>query len=185
VAAPGAELATADDTYRVFLRSLPKPRSSARITLPASRWVSADGSWSEPEIAAFVTTLRATASSAPVHDVAVLLVTVDPTPVGQAGDASVLPPAKSVRLHIVVANVGNEPEKNVAVIAALTTLSGSADTARDFVDLAPGQRRTVTLGGLVPIQNETFTLGVRAGPVENEGNTADNEQLRTLIMRGS
>jgi hypothetical protein len=58
------------------------------------------------------------------------------------------------------------------------------DTARQFVDLAPGQRLTVTLGGLQPTRNEQLSLGVRAGPVAGESNIADNELIRALLVRG-
>jgi hypothetical protein len=58
------------------------------------------------------------------------------------------------------------------------------DTARQFVDLAPGQRLTVTLGGLQPTRNEPLALGVRAGPVPGEANTDDNEISRTVLVRG-
>jgi hypothetical protein len=84
----------------------------------------------------------------------------------------------------VVAIVGNTRERQVPVIAAITTPTGATDTARQFVDLEPGQRMTVTLGGLQPTRNERLALGVRAGPVNGEENVADNEQLRTLLVRG-
>jgi hypothetical protein len=180
----GDELATADSTYRVFLRAVPRARGPNTATLPASRWVGAAGQWSEAEVRALVATLRASTTAAPIHDVAVILVTTEPTAVGRSGDASVLPPAKTLRLQIVVANVGNEPERDVAVVAAVTDLAGGVDTARDFVDLAPGQRMTVELGGLVPIPNQALSLGVRAGPVAGEGNLDDNEQVRLILVRG-
>jgi hypothetical protein len=184
MAASGDDLATADRTYAVFRRSLAPPGKRPAASLPPSRWVVAPGAWSEGELRALLSTLRATASLAPVHDVAVILVVTDPAAVGKQDDADVLPSSRTLRLEVVVANVGNEAEKQVPVVAAVTTTSGATDTARQFVDLAPGQRRTVTLGGLQPTRNEELALGVRAGPVAGEANTEDNEISRTLLVRG-
>ena len=180
----GADLQTADGIYAVFRRSLAPPGGKPAATMPPSRWVARPGAWSEPELRALVSTLRANSTLAPVHDVVVIVVSTDPTAVGKEGTADVLPPSKALRLEVVVANVGNTREKAVPVVAAVTTPSGAVDTARQFVDLAPGQRLTVTLGGLQPTQNEQLALGVRAGPVVGEANTEDNEIIRTLLVRG-
>jgi hypothetical protein len=180
----GADLATADGIYAVFRRSLAPPGAKPAASMPPSRWVERAGSWSEPELRALVSTLRANATLAPVHDVAVIVVSTQPTAVGKEGQADVLPPSKTLRLEVVVANVGNTREKAVPIVAAITTPSGAMDTARQFVDLAPGQRLTVTLGGLQPTHNEQLSLGVRAGPVAGEANTQDNEIVRALLVRG-
>jgi hypothetical protein len=183
MATAGADLSTADGLYAVFRRSLAPPGKAPAASMPPSRWVTRPGSWTQAELRALVSTLRATSTLAPVHDVAVIVVTTDPTAVGKEGDADVLPPSKSLRLEVVVANVGNTREKQVPVVAAVTTPSGAVDTARQFVDLAPGQRLTVTLGGLQPTHNEVLSLGVRAGPVNGEENTDDNEVIRSLFVR--
>jgi hypothetical protein len=183
-ATAGADLATADGIYAVFRRSLAPAGGTPAASMPPSRWVQRAGAWSQAELHALVSTLRATSTLAPVHDVAVIVVTTDPTAVGKEGDADVLPPSKALRLEVVVANVGNTREKDVAVVAAITTPSGGTDTARQFVDLAPGQRMTVTLGGLQPTRNEHLVLGVRAGPVNGEENVQDNELMRTILVRG-
>jgi hypothetical protein len=185
MAAVGDDLATADRAFAVFRRSLAPPGRKPAASLPPSRWVPNPGAWSAGELRALLSTLRATASLAPIHDVAVIVVTTDPAAVGKQDDADVLPPSRTLRLEVVVANVGNETEKQVPVIAAVTTASGAADTARQFVDLAPGQRLTVTLGGLQPTHDEVLSLGVRAGPVPGETNLADNEMLRPIVVRGS
>lgn len=184
MATAGADLETADGIYAVFRRSLASPGEKPAASMPPSRWVPRPGFWSEAELRALVSTLRATATLAPVHDVSVILVATVPTPVGKEGQADVLPPSRSLRLEAVVANVGNTREKQVPVVAAITSPSGATDTARQFVDLAPGQRLTVTLGGLQPTRNEQLSLGVRAGPVNGETNTTDNEIVKPVIVRG-
>lgn len=178
----GEDLTTADRTYALFRRAVVgngRPESS----VPPSQWVDDAAAWEPTSLGALVSTLRSSASLVPVHDVSVLLATTDPTPVATDGDSDVLPPAKSLRLEVVVANVGNETERNVAVVASLQGPSGAPDTARDFVTLEPGQRRTVTLGGLVPISGALSTLTVRIGPVAEEADSSNNELVRSLLIR--
>jgi hypothetical protein len=82
-----------------------------------------------------------------------------------------------------VANVGNEAVARVTVMATLTAPDGTADTARQFVDLAPGQRQAVTIGGLHPIPNQPLQLSVKIGPLDGETNVSDNEQVRAVLFR--
>jgi hypothetical protein len=174
----GGDLAVSDRAYELFLASLP---AEARRTMPASVWLSDPNHYARPEMAAFVGTLRASASLAPVRDVTVLTVTTDPVPVGTDGTNKVLPVSKTLKLQVVVVNAGNQAEKRVPVEAVVTS-QGGLDTARQFVDLAPGQRATVGLS-LRPSPVGVLELKVRAGPFEGEGSLADNEQLSYYVMR--
>lgn len=173
------DMAAADHTYAAFRESLPR-RSDTRM--PESRWLSAPP-WSAEEAGAFVAAIRASGSLAPVRDIAVIVMTMDPTPVGTEGDVQVLPTVKTLKLHVVVANVGNDEVRRVPVVASVTAPTGQTDTARQFVDLAPGERRTVTVGGLQLTPGGQSSLSVRAGPVEGEGNLTDNERQKTLLLR--
>lgn len=179
----GADLVTADRTYALFSRSLPKGEGIDQAALPESAWVQDPSLWEAPEMAAFVATLRSTETLAPVHDVSVVLMSTDPPPLAREGDADVLPVVKTMKVQIVVANVGNEAEKKVPVVATVTGSSGAADSAREFVDLAPGQRRTLTLGGLRPPTGEPVVLSVSIGPVEGDASPAGNELRRNLLFR--
>jgi uncharacterized protein YfaS (alpha-2-macroglobulin family) len=117
-----------------------------------------------------------------VRDLTVLTVTTDPVPVGMDGEVNrVLPVSKTLKLQVVVANAGNLAEKRVPVEAVVTS-QGGLDTARQFVDLAPGQRATVTLS-LRPSPVGVLELKVHAGPLEGEGSIADNEQISYYVMR--
>ena len=177
--AVGGDLAVSDRAYQLFLRDLPE---AARTTMPESTWLPDRTRYERPEMAAFVGTLRSSASLAPVRDLTVLTVTTDPAPVGMDGTVNkVLPVSRNLRLQVVVANAGNVEEKRVPVEAVVTS-QGGLDTARQFVDLAPGQRATVTLA-LRPSPVGVLELKVRAGPVESEANTADNEQVTFYVMR--
>ena len=175
----GGNLAVSDRAYELFLAELP---ASARHSMPPSVWLPDPTRFDRPEMAAFVGTLRASASLAPVRDVTVLTVTTDPVPVGMDGPVNrVLPVVRTLRLQVVVANAGNQAEKRVPVEAVVTS-QGGMDTARQFVDLAPGQRATVALA-LRPSPVGVLELKVRAGPLEGEGSIADNEQLSYYVMR--
>lgn len=174
----GGDLAVSDRAYELFVADLPR---AARESMPESVWLPDPTRFDRPEMAAFVGTLRASASLAPVRDVTVLTVTTDPVPVGMDGTNRVLPVSKTMRLQVVVANAGNLAEKRVPIEAVVTS-QGGLDTARQFVDLAPGQRATVTLS-LRPSPVGVLELKVRAGPLEGEGSIADNEQVSFYVMR--
>ncbi|MDP9387671.1 MAG: hypothetical protein M3Q48_07015, partial [Actinomycetota bacterium] len=184
LARAGEELLAADRTYRVFVDAVPKPPSVSAPPLPVSAWADDERLWSRPELAAFVTSLRSSITPTPVHDVQVLVVTTDPPIVATDGSASVLPLVRTLRLEIVVANTGNAPERNVPVVATLIGPAGEVDTARDFVDLSPGQRRTITLGGLRPVPGGPSSLTVMIGPVDGEASFPDNERSLALMLRG-
>lgn len=175
----GEDLKAADRNYEVYLDVLPDVEESAR--LPESQWVDDPGQWTAPELTAFVATLRSSAQLASVHDVSIVLVSTDPAPVGSENGAAVLPPLKSLSVDIVVANIGNESERRVTVVATISAPGGAVDTARDFVDLTPGQRHTVGLG-LRPPAGAT-SLVVRIEPVEGELSLADNEKVLPLVIR--
>jgi hypothetical protein len=174
----GRDLAVSDRSYELFLDALPP---AARRTMPASTWVTDEDRWGRPEMAALVSTVRASASSAPVHDVAIVTVTPTPAPVAAEGDAQVLPRSKTILLDVVVANAGNTPEKRVAV-EAVATSAGGIDTARQFADLQPGQRETVRLT-VHPAAGANLGIAVKVVPVAGESRVADNERPLTYVVR--
>ena len=176
----GRDLAVSDRAYELFLDALP---AKARASMPPSAWLPDPNRYGRPEMSAFVATLRANASLAPVHDLSVITVTVDPAPVGtdEPTKALVLPLNKTMKLQVIVANAGNAAEKHVPV-EAVATSTGGLDTARQFVDLDPGQRMTVGLT-VRPSPVGTIELRVRVGPANGEVSIADNEQVSQYVMR--
>lgn len=180
----GGDLVTSDRTYDVFLRAVPSVQGGVNRVLPPSHWISDPDGWTAPSLGVFVQSLRAATTVTPVDDVAVVLVTIDPAAVGDDGGSVVLPPAKTLHMQIVVGNVGNAAEKHVPVTATLTTSTGASETVHDAVDLAPGGRTTVLLGGLKTTPDDRSTLMVAVGPVTGETATADNTKIIPLIVRG-
>lgn len=174
----GQDLAVSDRAYELFLEQLP---AKARSSMAPSVWLPEASRFGRPEMASFVQTLRAEAGLLQVRDVSIVTVATDPLPVGSEGPNKILPLVKSMRLQVVVANSGSVLEKRVTVEVVVTS-QGGLDTARQFVDLAPGQRQTVTLT-LRPSPVGVLELKTRVGPVEGEEKLADNEQLAYFVMR--
>lgn len=186
LAAAGQDMVASDRNYAVFLEGLPKAEGVAADVMPPSRWVEDDQSWNDAQLSVFVASLRSSSALAPVHDVAVVLVNTDPAPVAEENGAAVLPLMKTLRAHIVVANAGNETVKRAVVVATVTPPPGAGDpdTARDFVDLEPGQSLAVQLGGLRMPTAGPWTLSITIEPVNGETATADNTKTLTLTSRG-
>lgn len=180
----GDDLLAADRTYQVFLESLPASDGVA-ATMPTSRWLADGRPWDHTELTVFVATLRSSAASSPVHDLSVLVVTTRPPAVGSEGPASVLPIARAFEVEVVVANLGNSPERSVPVVATLLGGGGSSETVRDSVDLQPGQRRSLTLNGLRPVPPGPGALTVAVGPVAGEANPGDNQRVMPVVLRGA
>jgi hypothetical protein len=185
------ELTAGDLTYQMFLKTpasgSPGSGSSGMsggTALPASVWVPDPTAYSSAELTVFVTTLKASTTLAPVHDTSIVLVTTDPSPVSVEGTTQVLPVSKSLNLQIVVANAGNQPEKNLTVSATITpSFFGPSQMVRNFITLAPGQRQTVDLGGLRAQVGQATTLTIKIDTVAGEANVADNTKAITLLMR--
>ena len=181
----GQDIAAADRTYDVFLSGMPKAEGAETGVMPPSRWAENEFEWDRAELTVFVNSLRSSSTLAPVHELALILVTTDPSPVGSEAGSLVLPGLSTLRLQIVVANSGNETEKRVPVVATVTPAPGAGDpdTARDFVDLLPGQRQALTLGGLRVPPGGPSTLSVTIGPVEGETTIDDNTKTLTFLVR--
>ncbi len=141
------ELTAGDLTYQMFLKT--PATAKAGTSLPPSAWVADPSVYNAANLTVFVTSLKSATTLAPVHDTSVVLVTTDPAPVSVDGDTQVLPVSRLLNLQIVVANIGNQPEKNLTVSASIAPSAiGPTQMVRNFVNLAPGQRLTVDLGGL-------------------------------------
>jgi hypothetical protein len=179
----GEDMLAADRTYQVFLESLPTSEGSPPV-MPPSRWVPDPRLWDRNELGVFLGALRASATAGPVHDLSLLVVTTKPPAVGNEGAAVVLPLVRSFQVEVVVGNVGNAAERDVPVVASLTGAAGAGESVRGVVDLEPGQRRSLTLAGLAPVPAGPGTLRVMVGPVPGEANSADNQRVTPVVLRG-
>jgi hypothetical protein len=156
----GNDLQVADQAYRLFSSTIPK----VGVTMPASQWLAGNGPYQPQTAQVFLASLHSSASSTPLHEVSVYAVTTTPSPVSGQGSVEVLPDAKAITVTIVVADTGNQPERNLTVTASISPSSGAA-SAKDFVDLLPGQAHTIeNLGPLNPPQGVPVTLTVTVTP---------------------
>jgi hypothetical protein len=178
----GADLTAADRTYQGFVNAINDNKDFGReAALPASRWIEDDNAWAPEVLGAFITALRSAAELAPIHDVRIVLVTTEPGAVRKEGERLVLPLSKTIRTHIVVANVGNETERGLKVEVILTP-GGERASLRDFVTLTPGQRQTVTLGGLVPLADQNADLTVTIDRPAGDTND-DNVKVIPIVAK--
>jgi hypothetical protein len=176
----GAEMEASDRTFQLFVHALP----SLGTGPPASQWVSDPAVYDQVNLSVFLSSLRASTSLVPVHDVAVVLVLTAPAPVSLNGSTQVLPVSKLLNLQIVVADTGNQPERNLTVSATMSPSAiGPTEVFRDFVDLSPGQRRTITLNGLRAEPNQPTTLTARIDAAPGETNLSDNTKTITFVMQ--
>jgi hypothetical protein len=156
----GNDLQVSDQAYRLFLSSLPH----LGVTMPPSVWLSDPGPYQAASSQVFLASLHNAGSSAIVHQVSIYAVSTTPSPVTTQGATEVLPDAKAITVTIVVADTGNQPERNLTVTAAISPASG-ASSAKDFLNLVPGQAHTiVNLGPLNPLQGTTVTLTITVTP---------------------
>ncbi len=176
-------LIAADQTYKAFTDLVATTLAKgAKEAVAPSVWVKEPTEWEAPELTAFVNILKANSSVAPIVDVATVLVQTQPAAVGKDGEKLLLPKTGSVRLEVVVANIGNVAQKHVTVTAALQPASGGLpDVARDFVDLSPGKRQALSFRGLKSPSGDA-TLTVTIGPVAGETSTTDNTITSLLTI---
>ncbi|HZN14095.1 MAG TPA: hypothetical protein VFB78_07505 [Acidimicrobiales bacterium] len=178
----GANLTAADRTYQGFIAAVNERAKVGReAVLPPSKWIDEPVTWQAAELEAFVRALRSSAELVPIHDTTVVLVTTEPASVRKEGDLMVLPLSR-IKIQAIVANVGNEPLKDLKVEVTLVP-GGDRTTARDFVSLAPGQRATVTLGGLVPLVDQPATLTVRIDAPGDDPTPADNQKVLQIVAK--
>ena len=95
-----------------------------------------------------------------------------------------LPNSSTLAVTVVVADTGNQPEKDLTVTAAIAT-TGTSSSVRDFIDLTPGQARTVSqMGPLNPPQGVPVTLTVSVKPAAGSDTPPVSKSL-TFLMPGS
>jgi hypothetical protein len=165
LAAPVQALSTAaarmeigDQAYQLFASDVP---ASLGLKIPASVWLASSAPYQAQTAQVFLTSLQSSVSTTPVYAVKVYALSTDPPPVNMQGTTAVLPVVSDITLTLVVANVGNQPEDNLTVVAALSPVGGGAGSVRDFVNLEPGQAHTIAnFGPLNPPQGVPVTLTV-------------------------
>jgi hypothetical protein len=156
----GNDMQIGDRAYQLFLQDLP----NLGVTLPASAWAANPAPYQPAAAQIFLTTLQNSLRSTAVHQLKIYSVSLLPAPVATRGGVQVLPDAATMGVTVVVADVGNQSEKNLTVTAAIAP-GGSSSSVRDFIDLSPGQARTIPgMGPLNPPQGVPVTMTITVTP---------------------
>ena len=180
LATVGSDFQAGDWAYTLFQQAMPK----VSPPLPTSQWVTDAGAYSTATLSVFVSTLRSIGSLVPVHDVSVILVTTDPLPINLMNGVQIMPIARSLNLQVVVADIGNQPAHNLTVTASIApSVIGPTQSVRNFVDLVPGQSKTVSLGGLRLLTGQATTLTTQIDPAPGQTDTTDTSKVITLEMQ--
>jgi hypothetical protein len=159
VGSVGTDLQSADASWAACRRALRRAPGSASV--PPSTWVR------DPAVFAgagsLVATLVGSHSLAPVHQIAVLAVVTDPSPVA-TGSTLVTPAATSVVAQVVLANQGNVDEGGVELGGEMTLLGTTASpvVVQRTIDLGAGRSTTMLLPALKVEPGSSYTLQVVA-----------------------
>jgi hypothetical protein len=177
IQAAGNDIQISDRAYQLFLHNLPK----VGVTLPPSAWGSNATPYQPDPAQLFVTTLQNNLAATPIHQLGIYSVALTPAPVSLRGQTQVLPDSSTLGVTVVVADTGNQPEKSLTVTAAIAA-GGNSSSVRDFLDLTPGQARTISqMGPLNPPEGVPVTLTVTVTPVAGSGATAVSKTM-TFVM---
>jgi hypothetical protein len=176
----GDDLQVSDQAYLPFTRALPK----LGVTMPPSAWAADPSPYQSNAAQVFLTSLRSSLSTTPIHELKIYSITTAPAAVSSQGGTEVLPDAAAMAVTVVVADVGNQPEKDLTVTASIAP-GGSSSSVRDFVDLTPGQAHTIEgMGPLTPPQGVPVTLTVTVAPPAGSP-TATVTQAQMFMMPGA
>ncbi len=175
----GDDLQVSDQAYLLFTHALPK----VGVSMPPSVWAADPSPYQSGAAQVFLTSLRSALSTTPIHALKIYSVTTSPSAVSSQGGSEVLPDSAAMSVTVVVANVGNQAEKDLTVTASIAP-GGSSSSVRDFIDLTPGRANTVEgMGPLTPPQGVPVTLTVTVTPPAGSP-TATVTQTQTFTMPG-
>jgi hypothetical protein len=180
LATVGQDIDLGDRALGLFTGSLPAGSNVSGGT----PWLTDSGSWATVELTAFVDLLRSSASAQPVHDLAMLAFQTDPAAVSVAADGTqTIPASSTMSVSMVIENVGNQPEQNVTIMVLLNLAGGHEETLRDFINLAPGATRAITLTPMPTTAGMTGHLEVEAVPVPGETDVANSSITVPVVFR--
>jgi len=158
VSQAGEDIQVGDQAYRLFQSTFP---ASVGVRMPPSAWAPDMAPYQPQAAQTFLASLQSHASATPLHRVQIYAVSFSPSAVSRHGSTVVLPDATAVTVTIIMANTGNQVEDNLTVVASINPAGQGASSARDFVNLQPGEAYTISgLGPLDPPQGPPVTLTV-------------------------
>jgi hypothetical protein len=158
----GTDLAVGDQAYEMLVRTMP---ASVGVQMPPSQWLTNSTPYEPQSAQVFLTSLQNAVVSTPVHELKIYSMTTSPAPVSVHGTTKILPDSPTMTVTVVVADVGNQPESNLTVTAAIVPPTSGSSSVRDFVNLVPGQAYTIAaMGPLNPPEGTPFELVITVSP---------------------
>lgn len=181
------QLGSADSLYEQFRQTLQQDKIDAK--LPDSVWLTDPSQWSADDAELLIATWRSNMATSTIVDPGILTVVTDPTAI-RTGDengtsVSVLPPQKNITITVVVGNLGNVTSSRVPLRVTVTAADGTSDAKNDTITLRPGQKQSITFKNIRVVPDGVSTITVDFGPVEGDGNTANNQKVIAFTMNPS
>lgn len=162
LATAAQDMQIADRAYQLFSNNVPK---ALGVTMPPSTWISDSSVWAPAGVQVFLVALRNGTSLAPVHQISIQAVSTNPPPVGTSNGVQQIAPTRGFTVSIVVADTGNQPERNVTITAVVSPAApNQTSQVRDFANLTPGMSYATTIGPVVPVSGVPATLTVTVSP---------------------
>jgi hypothetical protein len=171
----GTDLAVGDQAYELLVRTMP---GSVGVQMPPSKWLTNSSPYEPQTAQIFLTSLQNAVVPTPVHQLKIYSVTTSPAAVSIHGTTKILPDESTMDVTVVVADVGNQPENNLTVTAAIQPATAGSSSVRDFVNLVPGQAYTIAgMGPLNPPQGTPFDLVITVTPPAGSATTSTGQTI--------
>jgi hypothetical protein len=158
----GSLLTSADASWEACRRTLLRSAGSARLR--TSTWMSDPSLWTQGSLGPFVVALVSSASLAPVHRLSLLALSTDPASVPGRSGVSVLPPTSALRVHVVLADVGNVDEPGVVIVVSAVPQGTSRvpPPVRERVGVDAGGASALSLPPLQVGPGRSYALQITA-----------------------
>ena len=168
--AAAADFKVGDSAYKLFAQDSPK----LGVRMPGSQWATGSRLYQPTSLGAFASRLLAGVVRSPQYRLAIDSIATEPPALSLQGKVEILSPASTVSVTVVLADVGQSPERGVRVTATITPAEGAArEHVSASVDLAPAQAYAVTLPGLHLALSARTVLTVEAiEPVGEPGSVS-------------
>lgn len=154
LASAGQKLQLGDQVYQLFTQTL----GGLDVKMPSSTWVNNTGLYQQASLDVFLSALRNKTNLQPIHQVVVESFTTTPQPETVVNKIEVIPYSPTFNVGVVVANTGNQVEKNVSVTAQVLP-AVKQPSLREFLGpMQPGNPVSLSIGPLFPLRGQPITL---------------------------
>lgn len=154
LASAGQKLELGDQMYRLFTQSL----SGLDVKMPSSAWVHDPSLYQPASVTLFLSALRNKTNLQPIHQVLIESFTTTPQPETVVQGVEMIPYSPTLTVGVVVANTGNQEEKNVTVTAQVQPAVKQPSLRKFLGPMQPGDPVSLSIGPLFPVRGQPITL---------------------------